>query len=83
MLLLQSNLRAAKINQRVLKQQACKAGERMAGLNTLQLLSNFKQVIPGGKDKQVGQKVQEARSNKIREKQVALVHLEYQVIMRL
>ena len=82
MLLLQSNLHAAKINQRVLKQQACKAGERMAEQNTLQLLSNFKLVIPDGRVKQVDQKVQEARSNKIREKQAALVYLEYQVIMR-
>ena len=83
MLLLQSNLHAAKINQKVLKQQACKAREQMAELNTLQQPNNFKQLILGGRDKQVDQKVQEARSNKIREKQVALVCLEYQVIMRL
>ena len=83
MLLLQSNLHAAKINQRVLKQQACRAGEQTAEPNMLQLLNNFKQEILGGRVKQVGQKVQEARSNKIREKQVALVYLEYQVIMRL
>ena len=82
MLLLQSNLLAAKINQRVLKQQAYKAGGRMVGPNMLQLLNSFKLVIQGGRVKQVDQKVQEARSNKIREKQVALVHLEYQVIMR-
>ena len=55
----------------------------MAKLNMLQLLNNFKQVILGGKVRLVGLKVQEARSNKIREKQVASVHLEYQVIMRL
>ena len=82
MLLLQSNLPAAKINQRVLKQQAYKAGERMVEPNMLQLLSNSKQVILDGRVKQVDLKVQEARSNKIREKQVALVCLEYQVIMR-
>ena len=54
----------------------------MAELNTLQQPNKFKQLILGGRDKQVDQKVQEARSNKIREKQEALVHLEYQVIMR-
>ena len=55
----------------------------MAKPNMLQLLSNFKQATLGGKDKQVVLKVQEARSNKIREKQVASVYLEYQVIMKL
>ena len=55
----------------------------MAKQNILQLLSNCKQVILGGRAKQVVLKVQEARNNRTREKRVALVYLEYQVIMRL
>ena len=55
----------------------------MAKPHTQQLLNNFKQVILGGRVKQVVLKVQGARSSKIKEKQVALVHLEYLVIMRL
>ena len=51
--------------------------------NMLQLLSNFKQATLGGKVKRVGLKVQEARNNKTREKQVVSVYLEYLVIMRL
>ena len=79
---LQSNLHAVKINKRYLKQRMCKAGERMEKQNMLQLLSKCKQVILGGRAKQVVLKVQEARNNKTREKRVALVYLEYQVIMR-